>query len=207
MKTTFGPALILSAALAFMGVAATPCNTTALSQLAMTENVSTCRADSEYSVTSMAMPNDAQLTAICNSNACQESINAVKQISPDECTIGSIRLYADVINPLSERCDMTSDSATAAGSMSAPGTSGSGPMADDVGNGSLAGNATVPANNGTAVDSPTATTPQPDTRPATRAPSPAPASSPAAGNGSTDAPTLSMCAAIAVLTAVVAAIF
>ncbi|CAI5731347.1 unnamed protein product [Peronospora destructor] len=208
MKTTLGSTLILSAAIAFVGVAAATCNTTALSELIMTENVSTCLADSGYSLTSMTMPSDAQITALCSSDACRESINTVKQVAPDECTIGSIRLYADVINPLSRRCDMKSGSATAAGSMSAAG-SGSGPMADNVGNGSLADNATFPASAsmaGSTMDQPTTATPQPNTRPTTRSPSPTPTSSPAAGNGSTDAPTLSMCAAIAVLAAVVAAI-
>ncbi|CAI5701527.1 hypothetical protein KXD40_002763 [Peronospora effusa] len=198
MKTTFASALGISAAVAFVSVAAAPCNTTALAELTTTENVSTCSSDSGYSLTSMAMPSDAQITAFCNSDACQESLNAVKQVAPNECTIGSIRLYADVINPLSERCDMKSGSATAAGPMK----TGSGPMDDDV------GNATSPASAcmaGSAMDQPNSTTPQPNTRPTTRSPSPN--SSPvAAGNGGTDTPTLSMCAAIAVLATVVAAI-
>ncbi|CAH0522417.1 unnamed protein product [Peronospora belbahrii] len=192
MKTTFYSTLILSAAVVFVSVATAPCNTAALSQLTVTGNVRTCHADSGYSLTSLAIPRDAQITAICESDACKESINALKQVAPNECTIGPLRLYADVINPLSQRCGTNWGS----GSLSAP---GSGPMDGDVGSASACASMS-----GSAIYHPHTSTPQPNTRPNSGPPSSTP--TPAPGNGGADAPTLSTCSATAVLATVVAAL-
>lgn len=202
MKITFSAALILSAAIAFAGVAAAPCNIAALSKLLVTGNVRTCQAESGYNPTSMAMPTDAQVTAVCSSNACKQSINAVKEVAPDECTIGPIHLYANVINPLSQRCGISSGSAGAAGSAGVSGSvrasgSGSGPSVGDVG--SLSSSGSIP---GSATKPPVTSTPLPTTRPSSGSPSP----TSAPGNGGAGVPTLSMCAAIAALATVVAAI-
>ncbi|KAI9917541.1 hypothetical protein PsorP6_012341 [Peronosclerospora sorghi] len=120
--------------------AAAPCNTTALSQILMSGNVSTCQADSGYNITSLTMPTNSQVNRVCSSSACMDSIDAVKQVAPDECTIRPVQLYANVINPVLQRCGVSTGSTAGSGSVSGAG-SGSGPAAGDVGYGSHAGNA------------------------------------------------------------------
>ncbi|KAI9911902.1 hypothetical protein PsorP6_009023 [Peronosclerospora sorghi] len=176
----------LSGAVIYDGdAAAAPCNTTALSQILMSENVSTCQADSGYNITSLTMPTNSQVNRVCSSSACMDSIDAVKQVAPEECTIGPVQMYDNVINP----------------------GRGPRPAASDVGYGSHAGNAGSVASGSMSgsrpmMKPPGTNTSQPNAPPS----SPRPAPSPAHRSGGADAPTLSMCAAIAVLAAAVAII-
>lgn len=100
---------------------------------------------------SLEPPSDAQVTAVCNNNACMKSLGALKQVAPTECTIGPILLHANIIDPILQRCANKTRSAGSAGSVSASGSgagpsvgdvsgsaSGSGPMAGDVGGGGSA---------------------------------------------------------------------
>ncbi|CAI5724301.1 unnamed protein product [Hyaloperonospora brassicae] len=179
MHIAFRSSLLLIVA-AFSSVAAAPCNTAALSRLLVTGNVTTCRRDAGYDPTSMAMPADAQITAVCNSDACKKSISAMKEVAPDECTVGPIRMYANVINPLSQRCGINSTSEPTAGNA-----------------GPVAGNTSQPANGN--MTGSAANTSEPNTRSNSSSPSP----TATAGNGSTNALTIPMCAAIAALVAMV----
>ncbi|KAI9912890.1 hypothetical protein PsorP6_005888 [Peronosclerospora sorghi] len=200
-------AVALSGAVIYAGAAAAaPCNTTALSQILMSGNVSTCQAESGYNITSLTMPTNSQVNRVCSSSACMDSIDAVKQVAPDECTIGPVQLYANVINPVLQRCGVSTGSTAGSGSVSGAG-SGSGPAAGDVGYGSHAGNAGSVASGSMSgsrpmMKPPGTNTSQPNAPPS----SPRPAPSPAHRSGGADAPTLSMCAAIAVLAAAVAII-
>uniref|UniRef100_M4BE21 Elicitin n=1 Tax=Hyaloperonospora arabidopsidis (strain Emoy2) TaxID=559515 RepID=M4BE21_HYAAE len=176
MNIALGSALLLVVA-AFSSIAAAPCNTVALSKLFVTGNVTLCRADPGYDPTSMALPTDAQITAVCNSDACKKSISAIKEVAPEECTVGPIRMYADVLNPLSERCGLSSGSRPDAGS--------------------VAGNTSYPANTNTTGSA--ANISQPNARSNSSSPSP----NAAASNEGADALTIPMFAAIAVLVAMV----
>ncbi|ETL30377.1 hypothetical protein L916_16634 [Phytophthora nicotianae] len=91
MKITLATLLLLNAAVFFNGVAAAPCDTTAIAKLLINGNVQTCRADSGYNPASMTAATDAQVTAVCNSNACTEAMKALKQVAPEECTIGPLQ--------------------------------------------------------------------------------------------------------------------
>ncbi|KAL3660248.1 hypothetical protein V7S43_014777 [Phytophthora oleae] len=201
MKNPFGVILVLSAAGAYdeAAAAAPACNTTALSQLLMNSQVRTCRSDSGYNPASLGPATDAQVTAVCNSNDCTQAINAVKQVAPNECTIGPVRLYADVIHPLEKRCGRGSGSASAAGSA---GVAGNGSVSGP-GSGATVGSASAP---GSVAGSAGSTVKPPVTsKPRTASPhSDSPSTSP--GNRGHEAPTLSTFAAIAVLATVVAAI-
>ncbi|KAI9910018.1 hypothetical protein PsorP6_010605 [Peronosclerospora sorghi] len=122
-------AVALSGAVIYAGAAAAaPCSTTALSQILMSGNVSTCQADSGYNITSLTMPTNSQVNRVCSSSAYMDSIDAVKQVAPDECTIGHVQLYANVINPVLQRCGVSTGSTAGSGSVSGAG-SGSGPAA------------------------------------------------------------------------------
>ncbi|KAF4129326.1 Elicitin [Phytophthora infestans] len=182
MEITFATILLLHAAVYFGGVAAASCDTTALSKLLMNENVKTCRGDSGYNAASMTAATDAQVNAVCNSNACTEAMKALREVAPDECTIGPIRLYADIIDPLERRCGRKSGSLGAGSAVNAS-APGSGPS---VGDG----------------DSPTTTKP-PTKTPASPRTSP-PSTTPA--NGGTATFTLSVFGTIIVLATVVAAV-
>ncbi|KAF1776562.1 Elicitin [Phytophthora cactorum] len=183
MKITLGTILLLNAAAFFGGIAAAPCDTTALSKLLMNENVKTCRADSGYNAASMTAATDAQVTAVCNSKACTEAMKTLKEVAPQECTIGPIRLYADVIDPLSNAVEESRGSVGAgSANASAP---GSGPSVGDVGSGSVAKSPTT-------------------TKPRTNAPTSSPSTTPR--NGGSDTFSLSAFGAVAVLATVVAAI-
>jgi hypothetical protein len=189
MKVTAAVALIAFVAAGFGGTAAAPCNTMALSKLLVTANVRTCGWQSGYNPTSMTIPSDAQIAAMCNSDECTQVIRAVKQAAPNECTIGPLQLYATVVDPVTRRCgDKTGGSASASGS-------NSGPAAGDAGStsGSVAANATA----GSAAKAPATSAPRSTTRPP---------STTAPANGGADVPTLSSCAAVAVLATVIAAV-
>ncbi|ETP34647.1 hypothetical protein F442_17059 [Phytophthora nicotianae P10297] len=181
MKITFATLLLLNAAVFFNGVTAAPCDTTAIAKLLINGNVQTCRADSGYNPASMTAATDAQVTAVCNSNACTEAMKALKQVAPEECTIGPVRLYADIIDPLERRCGRKFGAAGSAGSAGNASAAGSGPAVGD---------------------SPTTTKPPTNTpaSPRTTPPSTTPA------NGGTDKSTLSAVGAAAVLATVAAAI-
>lgn len=187
MKTTVGVILLFCVVGTFDKAAAVApaCNTTELSKLLMNSQVRTCRSDSGYNPASLGPATDAQVTAVCNSNACTQAIDAVKQVAPNECTIGPVRLYADVIEPLEKRCGWASGSANGSavnGSVSGP---GSGPTV---------GSASAPAGNaGSTAKSPATNKPRSDSPSATP------------GNAGIEAPTLSTFA-IAVLATVVATI-
>ncbi|EGZ16660.1 elicitin [Phytophthora sojae] len=192
--------LCLAAAFGAAAAVAPPCNGTAMTQLLGTGDVRACSAMFGNSSASLEPPSDAQVTAVCNNNACMKSLGALKQVAPTECTIGPILLHANIIDPILQRCANKTRSAGSAGSVSASGSgagpsvgdvsgsaSGSGPMAGDVGGG---GSATKsPATSKPRTNSPA----NPRTGSASKAP----------GN---EAPTLSTCAAIVVLAAVVAAL-
>ncbi|KAJ8535293.1 hypothetical protein ON010_g13445 [Phytophthora cinnamomi] len=197
---------------AFGAAAAAPCNTTALSQLLVTGNVRTCRAESGYNPMSMTAPTNAQVSALCNSDACMKAIGEVKQVAPNECTIGPACLYANVIDPLMQRCGKKSGSVGAAtGSVSASGSGagpsvgdasgsgyGSAPLAGDGGSGSASSRSTY---SGSATKSPGTS------KLRTNSPArPRTGSSTASGNGGPEAPTLSTCAAVVVLAVMVAAL-
>lgn len=110
---------LLFVAVAVVAASAAPCNTAALGKLLADGNVRACGADSGYNPTSTTMPTDAQVAAVCKSGACMKTIDAVKQVAPDECTIGPWRLHADMLDPISQRCSSLNGSGSVAGSASA----------------------------------------------------------------------------------------
>ncbi|KAG7379986.1 hypothetical protein PHYPSEUDO_007895 [Phytophthora pseudosyringae] len=192
MKIPLGVMLILSAAADFGGnAAAPPCNTSGLSQLVVNSNVRTCRSDSGYNPASMGPATDAQVTAVCSSNACTQALNDLKQVAPNECTIGPVRLYADAIDPLERRCGRNAGSASANGSV--------GDVGSKSASGSVVGSAISSASAGSTTKSP-ATSAPPTASPRSGSPSTAP------GNGATSTSSLPAFAAVAVLATVVAAI-
>ncbi|TDH70403.1 hypothetical protein CCR75_000375 [Bremia lactucae] len=186
--------VVLINAVALIGtMAATPCDLTALSKLLVNQNVISCRADTGYNPASTTAVTDAQIAAVCSSNACTQAVNELKGVAPNECTIGPLRLYGDIINPLEQRCGRnTMTNATGSASASA---SGSGPMVGDVGSASVTGSAA----NSTTITKPRT---DPAATPRTEPPSP----SPSPNNGGTDVSACSLAAATAALV-VVAVIF
>ncbi|KAI9908326.1 hypothetical protein PsorP6_004210 [Peronosclerospora sorghi] len=116
--------------------------------------------------------------------------------------IGPVQMYANVTNPVLQRCGVSTGSLQVLDS-----GSGSGPAVGDVGYGSHAGNAGSVASGSMSGSRPMMKPPGTNTSHPNAPPSsPRPAPSPAHRSGGADAPTLSMCAAIAVLAAAVAII-
>ncbi|KAE9037780.1 hypothetical protein PR003_g6361 [Phytophthora rubi] len=205
-------ALLLCVAATFSAAAAAPCNTTSLSQILGTGNARACSVVLGNNLMAMANPTNAQLTAACKNNDCMKAIGAVKQVCPDECTIESIRLYANIIDPLTQGCGKKPGSAgsvsasgsgagPSVGSVSASG-SGAGPSVGSVsgsGSGPLVGDA---GSSGSAAKSPATSKPHTNKPAGSRAGS----SSTAPHNGGANAPTLSTGAAVVVLAAVVTAL-
>lgn len=126
-------------AVAFIdGVTVAPCEMMALTKLLANQNVRSCRSDSGYNPASTLAATDAQITALCKSDACTRALDDFKGVAPNECTVGQVHLYADIIDPLERKCGRKSNVTSGVGSVSASG-SGSGPMVGDVDSQSASG--------------------------------------------------------------------
>ncbi|RLN91154.1 hypothetical protein BBJ28_00007589 [Nothophytophthora sp. Chile5] len=211
-KMNFTPwALLVFAAVAVASTGAAMCDIVALSRLLVNGNVTTCSRNTGYNLASLPAPTDAQISALCTSDACMGVVTTVTQIAPQECTIGSLRLYADVIDLLKQRCGRASGSMSAVGSGPGSGssagaiviiTSGSGSgSAADVGMSGSAGTAS-----GSAAVSPAKTEPPKTSTPRPQPTTSTPKPTSGTGNAGVDAPALSTLTAALVLATVVGAI-
>ncbi|RLN67414.1 hypothetical protein BBJ28_00013096 [Nothophytophthora sp. Chile5] len=206
-KMNFTPwALLVFAAVAVASTGAAMCDIVALSRLLVNGNVTTCSRKTGYNLASLPAPTDAQISALCGSDTCMAAVTTVTQIAPHECTIGSLRLYADVIDPLKQRCGCASGSMSTVGSGSSSSvgaiviiTSGSGSdSAADVGMSGSAGTAS-----GSAAVSPAKTEPPKTSTPRPQPTTSTPKPTSGTGNAGVGAPALStLTAALVLATAV-----
>lgn len=109
---------IIAAAL-MLGVAnAADCDLTAFKSLLTNTDVTQCTTDSGFVFVPPAPATETQLPLICKSSACQAVVAAVEAISPTECTLVGIELYAELLDPIISFCGGGSSSGddTAVGS-------------------------------------------------------------------------------------------
>ncbi|KAG6620362.1 elicitin-like protein [Phytophthora cinnamomi] len=142
----FASALIAATMTASVAHAAT-CDTASVTALLTSDEVTSCASDSGYSPSSLKTPTKAEMDIMCSDTACQTVLSDLTTMFPEECTVGTFALYADLITPVTSHCgSSTSSSSTAASaSTSASSTAASASVATSTSSASLGSAAEVTA--------------------------------------------------------------
>ncbi|KAG2779739.1 hypothetical protein JG687_00018845 [Phytophthora cactorum] len=103
---------LLAAAMTTAIVRAATCDPASVTALLTSDEVTTCASDSGYSPSSLQTPTSAQMNIMCTDTACQAVLSDLTTMFPEECTVGTFALYADLITPLATSCSGSSSSST-----------------------------------------------------------------------------------------------
>ncbi|KAL3657804.1 hypothetical protein V7S43_017185 [Phytophthora oleae] len=104
---------------------AATCDTASVTALLTSTEVTSCASASGYSPSSLETPTAAEIKTMCSNSACQEVLSDLTTMFPEECTVGTFALYADLITPVTTGCSGSSSSSTAASTSSSAATSAS----------------------------------------------------------------------------------
>lgn len=120
--TAFAAAAVFALAGA---VRADSCDTTSLTTLLTSTDVTQCASDSGYSFSSLTTPTEAEMALMCTSTSCQSALESVEALNLGDCTVGTFAIESELIEPVVEYCAGSS-------SMSAEAETGSTSTDDDV---------------------------------------------------------------------------
>eukprot|EP00644_Phytophthora_capsici_P014506 jgi/Phyca11/559703/estExt2_Genewise1.C_PHYCAscaffold_31039 len=109
---------ILAAAMTSAVAHAATCDTASVTALLTSTQVTSCASASGYSPSSLKTPTAAQIKTMCSNSACQEVLSDLTTMFPEECTVGTFALYADLITPVTAGCAGSSSSSTTASTTS-----------------------------------------------------------------------------------------
>ncbi|POM79362.1 Elicitin [Phytophthora palmivora] len=103
---------LIAAAMAVASVRAATCDTASVTALLTSDEVTSCTSDSGYSPSTLQTPTTAEMKVMCSATSCQSVLSDLTTMFPEECTVGTFALYADLITPVTTYCSGSSSSST-----------------------------------------------------------------------------------------------